>query len=125
MDEYSKEIEEGIKAVYKASLFVRDVQRVLLEEEVISKEDKSPVTIADFGSQALLIHHLTQYFDYPFISEENSDDLKENANLTLRLLSALSPYLSFPSYPSSSPSSLLFSLIDEGLFLIPSFFPPF
>nr|AAQ04818.1 3'(2'),5'-bisphosphate nucleotidase [Tuber borchii] len=43
----------------------------------ITKDDKSPVTIADFGAQALIISSITHAFpEDPIVGEEDSNDLR-------------------------------------------------
>jgi 3'(2'), 5'-bisphosphate nucleotidase len=52
-----------------------------LSSEVLAKRDKSPVTVADFGSQALICRALAESFsDDPVIAEEDSGELRDQAN---------------------------------------------
>ena len=59
---------------------LRSLQRNLLQGDgTLSKEDSSPVTIADFAVQALVIHCLSECFPSDkFIAEESSELLKDN-----------------------------------------------
>ena len=72
-----------LEAVRKAARLMRIIQR----ETVVSsleKGDKSPVTVADFSSQALIGYVLkTSFPDIPMIAEETSNALRasEGANL--------------------------------------------
>ena len=51
--------------------------RLLGGKGILSKDDKSPVTIADFAVQALVIYHLQKAFPNDlFIAEETSELLK-------------------------------------------------
>ena len=44
-----------------------------ISPEVLAKKDKSPVTVADFGSQALICRALIESFpDDPVIAEEDA-----------------------------------------------------
>lgn len=51
------------------------MQKYLLKGQgVVSKDDKSPVTIADFAVQALVIYYLSEAFPSDrFIAEESSE----------------------------------------------------
>ena len=59
---------------------LRSLQKNLLKGDgILSKEDKSPVTIADFAVQALVIYYLSECFPSDlFIAEESSELLREN-----------------------------------------------
>ncbi|MCY3630714.1 MAG: hypothetical protein OXI05_10920 [Bacteroidota bacterium] len=58
---YSKELQTVHAALSEAALLCRSVQ----ERVAITKGDRSPVTIADFGSQALVCHTLREAFTDP------------------------------------------------------------
>lgn len=77
---YSKELRIALLAVQRATLLT---QRVYNEKAkgVLSKDDRSPVTIGDFGAQALVIHALQNNFPSDnIIAEENSDALATESN---------------------------------------------
>jgi 3'(2'), 5'-bisphosphate nucleotidase len=62
----------AIAAVREAALLVRRVQREMVTS-AISKEDKSPVTVADFAAQALVSKRLLETFpDMGFVGEESA-----------------------------------------------------
>jgi 3'(2'), 5'-bisphosphate nucleotidase len=62
----------AIAAVREAALLVRRVQREMITS-AISKEDKSPVTVADFAAQALVSKRLLETFpDMGFVGEESA-----------------------------------------------------
>jgi len=66
------EIRFAIKAARQAALLVRDIQAEMVTDS-ITKGDKSPVTIADFASQALVSHLLQSTFPSdPLVGEEDS-----------------------------------------------------
>jgi 3'(2'), 5'-bisphosphate nucleotidase len=70
--------------VIKACRLCSAVQAAHLAEGVLDKEDKSPVTVADFGAQAVVSDHLAATFPHdPLVGEEDSALLQrpENANL--------------------------------------------
>lgn len=77
-------------AVLQASILTKRVQSTVSE---ISKYDDSPVTIADFGAQALLIKTLHDAFpDDKFLGEEDSAVLRADLALrdkTFHLLSSI------------------------------------
>lgn len=73
------ELETGLKAVREAGLLCRAVQGQI-DPATLEKKDKSPVTVADFGSQALVCRRLEEVFmGDPVIGEEDSADLREPA----------------------------------------------
>jgi len=98
----------ALEAVRKASLLCQKVQSTLVTEETITKKDKSPVTTADFCSQALIIHLLTKQFDYPFIAEEDTGALKESPETLTRVTDHVRGVL-----PEISESDVM-KAIDRG-----------
>lgn len=80
---YAKELLVVRKALYEAARLCRSVQDL----EVIKKQDRSPVTIADFGSQALVCRALREAFpDDPIMAEEDSTLLQASDQSRLRIL---------------------------------------
>jgi 3'(2'), 5'-bisphosphate nucleotidase len=80
---YEKEISVAVQAVRKAATLCRRV-REELRPEVLGKKDASPVTVADFGSQAVICRALAEAFPGdPVIAEEDSSELRtpENASI--------------------------------------------
>ena len=72
----SPEIAFAIQTVRQASLLVRQVQAELVSA-ALTKDDRSPVTVADFASQALVGHLLAEAFpDDPLVAEEDSAVLR-------------------------------------------------
>ena len=52
-----------------------------ITQDVLEKKDRSPVTIADFGSQAVVCRHLQEAFpDDPVIGEEDAAELRTARN---------------------------------------------
>ena len=73
---YEKEKAIAIEAVLKASKLCKSVQKNLVSEETAEKKDKSPVTVADFGAQAIIIHDLKKAFPSdPIVAEEDAREL--------------------------------------------------
>jgi 3'(2'), 5'-bisphosphate nucleotidase len=81
MDPYLK---VAVNAVLNASLICREIQSRLVSEDSIIKKDKSPVTIADFASQAVVCRLLNEAFPHiPIVGEEDSSSLKQDGNKIL------------------------------------------
>ncbi|CAF0914397.1 unnamed protein product [Didymodactylos carnosus] len=75
---YDKEKQVATAACLKAAKLCEKVRKTLSDVKSMLKDDKSPVTIADYGSQALICHGLKENFpDDPIIAEENAGDIKE------------------------------------------------
>ena len=82
-DLYERERAVAIRAVRDAARLCRAV-RSELSPDVMGKKDKSPVTVADFGSQALICRALAEAFpDDQIIAEEDSAELREANNAAL------------------------------------------
>ena len=80
MNEYEQELKSALLAVRQASHVCRKIQAAI-EPEAMEKRDKSPVTIADYASQALICRQLQiDFADDPVIGEEGSDELREGEN---------------------------------------------
>jgi 3'(2'), 5'-bisphosphate nucleotidase len=74
------EVRVALRAVHEAAGLCRAVASEI-SPEVLAKKDKSPVTVADFGSQALICRALAEAFpNDPVIAEEDSSELREDAN---------------------------------------------
>ena len=77
---WSRELDTALKAVREAGLLCREVQAGI-DPGALEKKDKSPVTVADFGSQALICRALGEVFPAdPVIGEEDSADLRKAGN---------------------------------------------
>lgn len=82
---YEKELHVAQLAVQRATLLT---QRVFHEKAkgTLSKDDKSPVTIGDFGAQALIIHAIKSNFPSDeIVGEEEASSLRENQNLSSQI----------------------------------------
>ena len=79
-------IQTAIDAVIKAMRLCEQVQAEMVSTDAIQKTDRSPVTVADFGSQALICKAIGDAFpDEPIVAEESAQALKENASLLERV----------------------------------------
>lgn len=84
---YSAELHLALRAVHTASLLTKSVLRSLKNDvSAETKADDSPVTIADFAAQALLISAIHARFPGDaFIGEESADALRSNETLGNRV----------------------------------------
>ena len=73
---YESEKNIAIQAVQAAAQLCEQVRREIAPE-AIEKKDKSPVTVADFGSQALICRALATAFSQdPVVGEEDAAELR-------------------------------------------------
>jgi len=80
------ELRIGLAAVSRASSLCEAVRRAYRDADAITKDDRSPVTVADFGAQALIIHALRQAFPVdPVVAEEEAGLLQADAALRERV----------------------------------------
>lgn len=101
-----KELEVGQRAVQAALELCCRVGKNNLKGRTISKQDRSPVTIADFGSQILITKELNKaYPDDPIIAEEDTDLLKKNNSLCQQLMKQLD--LSIPGLTRAQALEIL------------------
>lgn len=78
---YAREKQAAIEAVTLAARLCAAVQTDLPRLDALAKGDRSPVTVADFGSQALVCRHLTTAFPAdPIVAEEDSAQLRRPEN---------------------------------------------
>lgn len=77
---YNKELAAAKKAALLASHLCQKVQKSIMPSDVQSKADKSPVTVADYGSQALISLVLKMELpsqSFSLVAEEDSGDLRK------------------------------------------------
>jgi len=92
MHMYEHELSIAVQAVREAAQLAEQVSVSLDEHTSLVKTDLSPVTIADYGVQAIIHRHLAEQFPQdPIVSEEDPDNLArpENSVLMSRLLDLL------------------------------------
>jgi len=76
-NDYQRELDVAAAAVAEAARLCQAVAAEITPA-MLEKKDKSPVTVADFGSQALVCRALHEAFpDDPIIAEEDSAALRE------------------------------------------------
>ena len=81
---YENELKAAIYAVTKACNLCANVQYSLVAEDTLKKSDRSPVTIADFGSQAIVNLVLGKiYPNDDYVCEEDSVQLRKEESVDL------------------------------------------
>lgn len=107
---YTKEATFAVKAVKAAAQLCQQIQHDLVLPAV-SKADNSPVTVADFASQAVVAQMLNDAFpDLPLVAEEDSALLKENSQS--KTLDVVHQYVA-RLYPRVTSNTIL-DWIDRG-----------
>ncbi|PKU60234.1 SAL1 phosphatase isoform X1 [Dendrobium catenatum] len=90
---YEVELAAAKKAASLAAHLCQKVQKSILQSDVQSKADRSPVTVADYGSQALVSLVLRMELpskSFSLVAEEDSGDLrKDGAQETLKRITKL------------------------------------
>ena len=80
-----RELAAAIEAVRRASGVCRTVQRQMVDAQTIQKKDRSPVTVADFASQAIVCAVLAEAFpDDAVVGEEDAAVLRDDDQVTVR-----------------------------------------
>jgi len=127
MSLYQKELRAAITAVIRASRLTQTIFHSLQQgntssASTVTKLDKSPVTIADYGSQAVVNAVLRSAFPHdPIVGEEDADELRQNSQLREKVYKLVSDTLN--DIPDSELSKEggkiegdedMLSLIDRG-----------
>jgi 3'(2'), 5'-bisphosphate nucleotidase len=95
----SPETQFALQAVRRAAHLVKQVQAALVSP-ALTKDDRSPVTVADFAAQALVGHLLAQSFPAdPLVGEEDASILRgpqesERLAQITRFVAAYAPHAS-------------------------------
>lgn len=72
---YEHELETAMLAAREAAILCRSASQEIAGRS-LAKDDRSPVTIADFASQAVICHYIRQAFPHdPIVGEERSATL--------------------------------------------------
>ena len=84
---YQDELKAGITAVKKAIRLCRNAESRLEKVSAIEKKDRTPVTLADLGSQAVITTVLQSAFPVdPIVAEETADSLRKNPDFGQQVL---------------------------------------
>jgi 3'(2'), 5'-bisphosphate nucleotidase len=82
---YVLERRVAVEAVIKACRLCQTVQANLVSAETMAKKDRSPVTVADFGGQAVVTAEVTAALpDIPMVGEEDAGELRTEAAAKLK-----------------------------------------
>jgi len=109
--EYEEEMSVAIDAVRCAGVLCQAVRASLVSDETVAKMDKSPVTVADFGAQAVIISAIRKVFpDDMIVAEEDTGALRGDAGQVL--LSRVLKYVQ-DACPDMSEAEML-TAIDGG-----------
>src|SRR5882757_5352002 len=106
----SPEAQFAIAAVREAALLARRIQREKVSD-ALTKDDRSPVTVADFAVQALIARRLVE--DFPaakLIGEEQSDALRLKEGIAI--LGQITSFVR-TAIPDATPEEVC-GLIDRG-----------
>ncbi len=88
-----KELDVAMAAVKAAARLCSVVQREMVGRDTMSKADRTPVTVADFGSQAIVVKILKEAFpNDPIVAEEDASALERES--TRGLLDRVSFFVS-------------------------------
>jgi 3'(2'), 5'-bisphosphate nucleotidase len=107
---YAQEADFAIRVVSEASRMVKTIQE---EHDLapLSKEDRTPVTIADFAAQALVSKRLLDLFpEDTLVAEEDAEELRSDRNSTL--LSRVTDYVR--RHESHASHEFIWQWIDHG-----------
>ena len=111
MDQNSPEVMTAIQAAIKASALCEKIRMDLAGGESLLKSDRSPVTIADYGSQAMICKLIKERFpNDTIVAEEDSKELRRPDRS--KILDQVTDYAS-AFIPASSTEEVC-SWIDFG-----------
>ncbi|KAG8099682.1 hypothetical protein GUJ93_ZPchr0013g35594 [Zizania palustris] len=112
---HHRELAAAAAAVERACRLCVDVKRSLLsgDERILEKKDQTPVTVADFGVQALISLELQRSFpSIPLVAEEDSASVRSNNVLVESISSAVADKVSSVDSPLTHDDVL--RAIDRG-----------
>jgi len=108
---YTREKQVAIAAVTRAAQLCAAVRAEMVGAAFLQKEDKSPVTVADFGAQALICQLLAEVFPHDaIIAEEDAAELRKRENAGL--LDQVASYVR-RTLPNAAPRDIC-TWIDAG-----------
>jgi len=106
-----KEKEIGLRAVAAAMAMTAAVQKEMTGGDTLTKSDRSPVTIADFATQALICKALGLHFPgVPIVGEEDSQAIRQPENR--EIFTKIVRYLKL--YDPALDEKMICDLIDMG-----------
>jgi 3'(2'), 5'-bisphosphate nucleotidase len=108
---YAHEVQFALQAVRQASDLCQGLARYPAAGDPMDKEDRSPVTVADFAAQALVSSELERAFPKdPLVAEEDSSHLRRTSDRStlLAVTQAVARHL-----PEATPESVC-AWLDRG-----------
>jgi 3'(2'), 5'-bisphosphate nucleotidase len=85
MESHHTQRDRAAGAVRRAAEVCEAIRRDLVQADTLEKRDRSPVTVADFASQAVVSQWLLQAgSDEPLVAEEAADALRDSSHAGLR-----------------------------------------
>ncbi len=82
---YEQERAVAVEAVRQACRLCQAVRATLVSDETMAKQDRSPVTVADFGAQAVVVSIILGAFaDQNIVGEEEATELRTEAGRPLK-----------------------------------------
>ncbi|GLJ55660.1 hypothetical protein SUGI_1195390 [Cryptomeria japonica] len=118
---YEQDLAIAIKAVSLAARLCQGVQRSLLQSDTQSKMDNSPVTVADYGSQAVISFVLERELppgSFSMVAEEDSGDLRKTDahDVAQRITELVNQTISLDGTYNISPLTIddILEAIDKG-----------
>ena len=110
----------AVDAVLKAAQLCQQVQADMVRTDSLEKADRSPVTVADFGSQALICKAIGDAFpEDVIVAEEDSQTLRTHPPLLERVTAYVS------RFTEDIPNRTICDWIDRGRGEIPPQSPLF
>ena len=108
--EQTLERQIAISAVLKAIPLCQQVETDMIKSDAVEKEDGTPVTVADFGAQALICQAIGEAFPQDaIVAEEDSQKLRENPQLMVRVTEYVNRFTE-----GSLSTQTVRDLIDRG-----------
>ncbi|XP_071736199.1 putative 3'(2'),5'-bisphosphate nucleotidase, mitochondrial [Rutidosis leptorrhynchoides] len=115
---YNRELRAAVDAVERACRLCVDVKQSLFTSDgrILEKNDQTPVTIADYGVQALISLELGKLFpSIPLVAEEDSAFLRSNDHLVDSVLNVVTDKTS-PRDTSLTQADVLEAIDRVGTF---------
>ena len=108
--EQTLERQIAISAVLKAIPLCQQVETDMIKSDAVEKEDGTPVTVADFGAQALICQAISEVFpEDSIVAEEDSQELR----IFPQLIQRVTEYVNRFTEGSLSTQAVC-DLIDQG-----------
>lgn len=110
IDLNNPEVKFATSAVQQAGLLVKQVQSEMVSS-ALTKDDRSPVTVADYASQALIAQRLFEAFpNDPLVGEEDATELRKPE--TRSVLEQVTRFVS--QYTPNATHETVCEWIDRG-----------